>query len=69
MYSSFCVYVSFLYLQEKWGFSLCLCLGFDQRIVVDVCKGEIQLHHEGFSLSGMGLASSENLLRFIFNYQ
>ena len=65
----FCVCVSFLSLQEKEGFSLCLCLGFDERIVVHVCKGEIQLHHEGFSLSGTGLASSESLLRFIFNYQ
>ena len=54
---------------RKRGFSLCLCLGFDQRIVVDVCRGEIQLHHEGFSLFGTGLASSESLLRFIFNYQ
>ena len=67
MYSSFCVYVSFLYLQEKWGFSLCLCLGFDQRIVVDICRGGIQLHHERFLLSVTGLASSKSLLRFNFN--
>ena len=69
MYLSFYVYVSFLSLQEKGGFSLCLCLGFDQRIVVDVCRGGIQLHHEGFSLSVTGLASLESLLRFNFNYQ
>ena len=31
MYSSFYVCVSFLSLQEKGGFSLCLCLGFVQR--------------------------------------
>ena len=37
----FCVCVSFLSLQEKEGFNLCLYLGFDQRIVVDVCRGEI----------------------------
>ena len=41
---------SFLSLQEKEGFSLCLCLGFDQRIFVDVCRGEIQLVHEGLVL-------------------
>ena len=41
MYSSFYVCVSFLSLQEKGGFSLCLCLGFDQRIVVDVRRGGI----------------------------
>ena len=69
MYSSFCVCVSFFSLQEKEGFSLCLCLGFNQRIVVDVCRGEIQLHHEGVLLFGMRLASSKTLLRFNFNYQ
>ena len=57
----FSVCVSFLSLQEKERFSLCLCLVFDQRFVVDVCRGEIQLHHGGFSLSGMGLARSESL--------
>ena len=50
----FCVCVSFLSLQEKEGFSLCLCLGFDQRIFVNVCRGEIHLHHEGLGL-GLGL--------------
>ena len=44
---------------RKGGFSLCLCLDFDLRIAVDVCKGGIQLHHEGFSLA-VGLASSES---------
>ena len=39
--ASFCVCVSFLFLEEKGGFSLCLGLGFDLRIVVDVCKGGI----------------------------
>ena len=68
MYSSFSVCVSFLFLQEKGGFSLCLCLGFDKRIIVDVCRGGIQLHHEGFSLF-VELASSESLLKFNFNYQ
>ena len=62
------MFMFLFYLQEKVGFSLCLCLGFDQRIVVDVCRGGIQLHHEGFSLSVTGLASLESLLRFNFNY-
>ena len=57
----FSVCVSFLSLQEKERFSLCLCLVFDQRFVVDVCRGEIQLHHGGFSLSSTGLAPSESL--------
>ena len=63
-----CVCVSFLFLQDKGGFSLCLCLDFDLRIAVDVCRGGIQLHHVGFLLV-VGLASSQSLLRFNFNYQ
>ena len=62
------MFVFLLFLQEKGGFNLCLCLGFDLRIAVDVCKGGIQLHHEGFSLA-IGLVSSESFLRFNFNYQ
>ncbi|KAK7855734.1 plant cysteine oxidase 1 [Quercus suber] len=34
-------------------------------MAVDVCRGGIQLHHEGFSFS-VGLASSETLLSLFF---
>ena len=34
------MFMFLFYLHEKGGFSLCLCLGFDQRVVVDVCRGD-----------------------------
>ena len=47
----------FSFCKKKGGFNLCLCLDFDLRIAVDVCRGGIQLHQEGFSLV-VKLASS-----------